>query len=524
VLQQGNIPRSIYLLREGEYEITIKTNLNDLVDVIKHFYMKIPKSSKKIEVLNQSQRAIANEVKVNQKLYKVIFTTQVIHLSTAECPNVVGLSNFIDEETGKYAFNVECKSARGEYLELSNIFYEDMRCKEYTIEENEEVFIDQKVKMIIDRMNTIRNAKISTFFDFRKYTYDLGSEIESDIQKNNAMKRMKDTQRTVIKAKDIKLINNNCNTCSNVNNNNSETVCNAWYDDDITLTQISRKNSGKYSRNVNAYQSANKKNFSMFATLSANNCNSNVSGLNYNNKTQIFNNNNNTNTKPQLITLGSYSSLKDSPKHKVTPSKFRKDNNNNNTINNTNNNPITNFIIEQYQDKSDYMNQSSKFWHKDKVTQTDRILKQANLFMKENTKNIKIESPSRCCSLTSASYNKANTLKKYNSYNNNNESDDECKFKTCTKTQTSFHLGTIEPFKLLHNNKKQLLKKAQYINNIINNSDAIVKKKVNLSDIKSSDNPLSGVPITERAKFLQITINDIKSAFICRRSTKDEFA
>jgi hypothetical protein len=170
------------------------------------------------------------------------------------------------------------------------------------------------------------------------------------------------------------------------------------------------------------------------------------------------------------------------------------------------------------------MNQSSKFWHKDKVTQTDRILKQANLFMKENTKNIKIESPSRCCSLTSASYNKANTLKKYNSYNNNNESDDECKFKTCTKTQTSFHLGTIEPFKLLHNNKKQLLKKAQYINNIINNSDAIVKKKVNLSDIKSSDNPLSGVPITERAKFLQITINDIKSAFICRRSTKDEFA
>ena len=520
VLQQGDIPRSIYLLREGEYEITIKTNLNDLVDVIKHFYMKLPKSSKKIEILNQSQRAIANEVKVNQKLHKVIFTTQVIHLSTAECPNVVGLSNFIDEETGKYAFNVECKSAKGEYLELSNIFYEDMRYKEYTIEENEEVFIDQKVKMIIDRMNTIRNAKISTFFDFRKYTYDLGSEIESNIQKNNAMKRMKDTQRTVIKAKDIKLINNNnCNTCSNVNNNNNETVCNAWYDDDITLTQISRKNSGYYSRNVNAYQSANKKNFSMFATLSANNynSNSNVNGLNYNNKTQIFNNNTNTNTKPQLITLGSYSSLKDSPKHKITPSKFRKDNNNN-THSNTNNHPITNFIIEQYQDKNDYMNQSPKFWHKDKVTQTERILKQANLFMKENTKNIKIESPSHC-SLTSASYNKANTLKKYN----NNESDDECKIKTCTKTQTSFRLGTIEPFKLL-NNKKQLHKKALYINNIINNSDVIVKKKVNLSDIKSSDNPLSGVPITERAKFLQITINDIKSAFICRRSTKGEFA
>ena len=515
VLQQGDIPRSIYLLREGEYEITIKTNLNDLVDVIKHFYMKIPKSSKKIEILNQSQRAIANEVKVNQKLHKVIFTTQVIHLSTAECPNVVGLSNFIDEETGKYAFNVECKSARGEYLELSNIFYENMRYKEYIIEENEEVFIDQKVKMIIDRMNTIRNAKISTFFDFRKYTYDLGSEIESDIQKNNAMKRMKDTQRTVIKAKDIKLNNNN-NTCSSsVNNNNSDTVCNAWYDDDITLTQISRRNSEYYSRNVNAYQSTTKKNFSMFATLSANNCNSNsnVNGLNYNNT--------NTKTKPQLITLGSYSSLKDSPKHRVTPSKFRKDNNN--TINNTNNHPITNFIIEQYQDKNDYMNQSSKFWHKHKVTQTERILKQANLFMKENTKNIKIESPSHC-SLTSASYNKANTLKKYNSYNNNNESNDECKFKTCTKTHTSFHLGTIEPFKLLHNNKKQLLKKAQYINNIINNSDVIVKKKVNISDIKSSDNPLSGVPITERAKFLQITINDIKSAFICRRSTKCEFA
>ena len=503
VLRQGDIPRSIYLLREGEYEITIKTNLNDLVDVIKHFYMKIPKSSKKIEILNQSQRAIANEVKVNQQLHKVIFTTQVIHLSTAECPNIVGLSNFIDEETGKYAFNVECKSARGEYLELSNIFYEDMRYKEDTIEENEEVFINQKVKMIIDRMNTIRNAKISMFFDFRKYTYDLGSELENDIQKSNAMKRKKDTQRTIIKAKDIKLNNNNNYTCGCVTNN-SNTICNEWYDDDITLTQKTKKTSKYYSRNVNAYQSTTKRNLSMFTTLSVNNCNGNINEFNYN-KTQTF-------------TLKTINYDKDSPKHKGTPSKFHKTNNHSHI----DNHPITNFMIEQAQDKNDYMNQSSKFWNIDKLMQTERMPKQANKLMKDNTKKIKIESPSRC-SLTSVLHKKNNTIKKYKSYNHN-ESDDECKLKSFTKIQTSIHLGTIEPFNTLNNKKKQLLNKAKYINDIINNSSDLIKNKDNICDIKSSDNPLSGVPIIERAKYLQITINDIKSSFLYRRSTKGEYA
>ena len=388
-----------------------------------------------------------------------------------------------------------------------------MRNKEYTIEENEEVFIDQKVRMIIDRMNTIRNAKISTFFDFRKYTYDLGSEIESDIQKSNAMKRQKDTQRTVIKAKDIKLNTNSC--CVNNSNNNNNTV-NVWFNDDVTLTQVSRKSSEYCSRNAN--QTTTKRNASMFATLSAKNkCN----GFTY--KKRINHdgaNNNNTNSKvqSQLITLGSYSSFRDSPKYKGTPSKFRRDNNNNNNSTITNSH-ITNFIIEHNQDKNDYINHSSKFWHKDKVIQTERILKQANQFMKENTKNIRIESPAHC-SLTSATYDKNIKIKKYNSYN---ESDDECKLKSCAKTQTSLGLGTIEPFDIFNHKKKQLLKKAQYINNIINDSD-LIKKKNNISEIKSSDNPLSGVPITERAKYLQITINDIKSAFICRRSTKGEYA
>lgn len=505
ILEQEEKPKSIYLLKEGEYEITIKSSLFDLVEVIKNLYMKLPNASKKIEILNRSQRVIMNEAKDNQKMQKVIYSTKTIHLSTAECPNVVGLSDFIDD--GKYMFNVECKSAKGEYMVLKNVFYKDMRMREYTIEENEIEFVQQKIKIIIDRMNNIRNSKIQTFFDFKQFTHDLGSEIENDIQKNNALKRKKDTQKTVINAKDIKLDNNN-----NPNENIPKSKFTPF------LEEIPNSTPPQRDSNTRNQPSPRKKNLNLF-----NSSNSNVSPSKNNNlNTNINNGGTPKQTNYSLFKLNSSNKIcylrsltsniddtfkrdgsfaKDNNKNKDMPSKIFKEN------------CVENVRASQQQDKAEYMSKSSKFWRKTKHSQTLK-LKETPQYIRELQQAYKRKD-------TSTSQNFSTF---YRDGENKNEqiiyTETQPFFnKNYNSAQTQLKLEPIESLRLAtetRERKKSVINSPQNFSNIRNRSEFKYRqaKRTNTVSIgKININPLTNVPEHERAKHLQITINDIRSLF-----------
>ena len=498
ILEQGERPKSIYLLKEGEYEISIKSSLFDLVEVIKSLYMKLPNASKKIEILNRSQRAIVNEAKDNQKLQKVIYSTKTIHLSTAECPNVVGLSDFIDD--GKYLFNVECKSAKGEYMVLKNVFYKDMRMREYTIEENEIEFVQQKIKIIIDRINNIRNSKIQTFFDFKQFTHDLGSEIENDIQKNNALKRKKDTQKTVINAKDIKLLNNN-----NQNENTPKSKFTPFLDGIINSSSPQREFNSRNQPNP----SPRKKNVNLF-----NSTNSNIS--------PTHNNNPNTNTATSNTTNYSLFKLNSSNKvcllrsltsnidntykrdgsfTKDAPSKIFKEN------------CVENVRASQQQDKAEYISKSSNFWRKTKHSQTLK-LKETPQYIKELQRTYKKKETLSPQSLPMFYKDGDNTQEK-NVYNETQPFFN----KNYNKAHTQFKLEPIEPLRLAtetKESKKGVTNSPKMFSNIRNRSEfksRQTKRMNTVSNGKVNINPLTTVPEHERAKHLQITINDIKALF-----------
>lgn len=202
---EGSKVNSLFLLREGEYEISIRTSLRELARIMKMFYSKFGNNAQsKINSIEKSERAIESEIKENKKLAKVYNDKHLIKVSCINAPDIIGLSDIVDKE-GIAMFSIECKSPKGEVLELGNVFYTEMKSKEYSVEPNEKIIEEKKFKIMIERLNSIRNSKLITYSHFMRDTINVELMIEKEKQKNNAMKRKISANKTVINARDVKL-------------------------------------------------------------------------------------------------------------------------------------------------------------------------------------------------------------------------------------------------------------------------------------------------------------------------------
>ena len=104
-----------------------------------------------------------------------------------------------DEKVSYYT--VQCKSVKGEVFELSTVFYNEMKMREDSITINEKSLLQKKYKIMIDRLNSIRNSKLGTYSHFMRYKFDLETEIDNDIKKTMENKRKIDAKKTMINAR-----------------------------------------------------------------------------------------------------------------------------------------------------------------------------------------------------------------------------------------------------------------------------------------------------------------------------------
>ena len=202
---EGEKIESLFLLREGEYEISFKASLKDVSQLIKRYYSKLRNSSSKIQMIEDSERAVESEIKENANLGKIYNTKQIIRISCINAPDIVGINDLLNDEKVSY-YTVQCKSVKGEVFELSTVFYNEMKMREDSITINEKSLLQKKYKIMIDRLNSIRNSKLGTYSHFMRYKFDLETEIDNDIKKTMENKRKIDAKKTVITARDVKLI------------------------------------------------------------------------------------------------------------------------------------------------------------------------------------------------------------------------------------------------------------------------------------------------------------------------------
>ena len=185
-------------------------SLNELTQLIKYFYSKLPNKKANIEKVEMSERECRAIMKDNIKFRKFYNSKELIRIREIQCPDIVGLSDFIDDN-GENAFTVECKSPKGELFELSMNFYNEMLAKDVTVRTNEADFLNKKYDIVTARLLVIRNSKIQSFFDYKSkrdiFDFDIGTEITTAMMRTISQKRQLETKKTVIEAKDIKLVN-----------------------------------------------------------------------------------------------------------------------------------------------------------------------------------------------------------------------------------------------------------------------------------------------------------------------------
>lgn len=208
IIEQNTPATSISLLREGNYEVYVNLSIFELLQLEKYYYSKSPNGKGYLEKIEKSEREYNTIMKDNIKFRKFYTTKEVIRIREIQCPDLVGLFDFTDAK-GNNAFTVECKSPEGEIFQLSLSFYNAMKNRDETVRKNEVPFIEKKYDVVSQRLTTIRESKVQSFFDYKSkrdiFDFDIENEIASSMMKTISLKRKFDSKKTLIDAKDLKL-------------------------------------------------------------------------------------------------------------------------------------------------------------------------------------------------------------------------------------------------------------------------------------------------------------------------------
>ena len=113
-----------------------------------------------------NERELHYIMKDNIKFRNFYNKRETLRISEIESPEFIGFNDYIDRK-GNIAFNVECKSPKGQYYSLNYDFYKEMKSKEYSIRANEVKMRNLKIDFMIKRLITIRNSLIKSFFDYK---------------------------------------------------------------------------------------------------------------------------------------------------------------------------------------------------------------------------------------------------------------------------------------------------------------------------------------------------------------------
>lgn len=255
LIYEAKSPDAINFIREGEFDISFKTSLNDLSKIIKHLIlggMNKEYSLRKYFFSSlHSQKEILNTLKMHshEHLYdkfadffkdllpfgeidsdpmlgKYLEEKRLFKISSITKKDIVGFEDYICND--KNIFTVECITQKGSYFSLDYQFLKTIAHVEKITKEFYEKYLNNKKEILIERLIKIRNVYLEKF------------------RKSRAMNKM----QISLEANLYKNTLNNPNTTINKNTN---------------LEKIFQSNKNPFDKNK-LYSNENKKNYSNIET------------------------------------------------------------------------------------------------------------------------------------------------------------------------------------------------------------------------------------------------------------------
>ena len=156
ILKENNENKSVYFIKKGEFEISIKKSLNDLNDIILNL-----KENKTIPKVKEKQ---SNLFEYEDNFFE---EKRLIKIGILYNREVIGLEDhsqlLINSEGGKYYisyFDIECISNIAEVYLIPRELLNTICNREKLVKENLTKFVQSKKKFIIERLENYRKIQI----------------------------------------------------------------------------------------------------------------------------------------------------------------------------------------------------------------------------------------------------------------------------------------------------------------------------------------------------------------------------
>ena len=235
IINQGEKPEYITLLKTGSYGVTTRMSLYELTRLI-FKYAKYFNINNEANELNKNANANnkkdntnnINDIKAKYRLLfqnvinimneenmllndniifkKYYYSQQFIRIAEISCPEVIINEEYLDDN-GLFAFSIEAKSPENIIYTLSNSFYDDLKEKNISVRKNQDRLLSKKINVMIHRLLIVRNSLISSFFDYKSRS-NVGNIVIRELEEMIFMQLKK--KRSLVK-KDEKIILTNEN-------------------------------------------------------------------------------------------------------------------------------------------------------------------------------------------------------------------------------------------------------------------------------------------------------------------------
>lgn len=207
---EGKTPDGIYFIREGEYDVSLKTSINELLNIIKTLIlggMNKEYSLRKYFTSSQlKQKQNLNSLKrhLHMLLYEKFsnFFTDVLPFGSIESDpclseylsekrlfkissisknDVIGFEDFICND--KNIFTVECTTQKGSYFSLDYQFLKSITFSEKITKEAYENILNSKKEYLIERLINIKKVYLDKYFKRKSFTLTQAIHVEAKNRK-----------------------------------------------------------------------------------------------------------------------------------------------------------------------------------------------------------------------------------------------------------------------------------------------------------------------------------------------------
>jgi hypothetical protein len=152
IIKSGDIPKKLYFIKSGKYEVSTKRSLNDVNMMIKALGGNVDESKEKIMQKNDPH------------LKKYFFEKHQLRLTHIIEKDIIGLEDII--LNNEFFVDVICISYIGEIFELENKSFEFIKYKEPHIEEHYEKIVKDKKDIMLKKLLNFKSMKIDYYNTF----------------------------------------------------------------------------------------------------------------------------------------------------------------------------------------------------------------------------------------------------------------------------------------------------------------------------------------------------------------------